>query len=160
MKKSLIVLSTLLILFGCSTPQEERLDQYLEQTNTHKKERTVDWYYKNDYQRLDVLNICNKIYLEAAEKAGYYSANISEGKEQYLDPKIEKEFYLSNHECNSALKAQELLDKYITDKSVPQEIIENTPITPIEISASAALDSSSEAMAPPPDLKELTRTND
>lgn len=126
MKKSLIVLSICFLFIGCSsTPEEQRLDQYIEQTNTDKKIRTIDWYYKNDYERKDVLDICYAIYLDAAEKAGYYSSDISDGKEKYLDKDVQNEMYQSNAECNKAFKAQEILDKYIFDKSLPKELIED-----------------------------------
>lgn len=154
MKKSLIVLSISLLLIGCSsTPQEQRLEQYIEQTNTDKKERSIDWYYKNDYERNDVLNICYAIYLESAEKAGYYSQDISQGKEKYLDPETQKEMYLTNEECGKAYKAQELLDKYITDKSLPQELVEDMASLPEQnVSPYAELN---EELVLPTDLKEL-----
>ena len=35
-----------MLIIGCSsTPQEKRLDQYLEDTKTDAKERSIDWYY-------------------------------------------------------------------------------------------------------------------
>lgn len=122
---------------GCSSsPEEQRLEQYIEQTNTEKKERSIDWYYNNDYERKDVLDMCYSIYLEAAEKAGYYSQNVSDGREKYLDPTIQKEMYESNIECSKAYKAQELLDKYISDKTLPQELIEDMA-NPQDLSATS-----------------------
>lgn len=153
MKKSLIVLSICFLFSGCSsTPEEQRLEQYIEQTNTDKKERTIDWYYKHDYERKDVLNICYAIYLEAAEKAGYYSQDVSDGKDKYLDPEVQKEMYESNKECSNAYKAQELLDKFISDKSLPQELIEDLA-NPQDQNASSEVTVTDELVLPT-DLKE------
>ncbi|WP_411691038.1 hypothetical protein [Acinetobacter gandensis] len=174
MKKSLIVLSICFVFAGCSsTPEEQRLEQYIEQTNTDKKERTIDWYYKHDYERKDVLNICYTIYLEAAEKAGYYSPDISEGKEKYLDSEVQKEMYESNEECNKAYKAQDLLDKYISDKSLPQELVENIAnpqvtsassevvidnlVTPTNMKDAQDAQDEQQEVKKPPTLDELTQ---
>ncbi|HCA5183415.1 TPA: hypothetical protein MW242_003049 [Acinetobacter baumannii] len=125
MKNILIILTIMGIVSGCSsTPEEEKLDDYLLQTKTEKSQRTIDWYYSHDYERSDVLNLCYDIYIKAAEKAGYYSQDISDGKEQYLDPAIQKKLYSSNKECLTALTAQERLDNFVSAKSLPQELLE------------------------------------
>ena len=109
MIKKLIVLSTSLLIIGCSsTPQEKRLDQYLEDTKTDAKERSIDWYYKHDYERSNVLNICYSIYIDSAKKAGYYSDDVSDGREKYLDDSVQKEMYASNDECNKAKPAPKM----------------------------------------------------
>lgn len=170
MIKKLIVLSISLLILGCSsTPEENRLDQYLEDTKTDAKERSIDWYYKHDYERSDVLNICYSIYIDSAKKAGYYSDDVSDGREKYLDDSVQKEMYASNEECSKAYKAQDILDNFIASKSLPQEAIEekidpqqapnSTPEAPAEALSDATARASEPDASKPPTLEELTNAN-
>lgn len=139
MFKNIIALSCSILIVGCTaTPQEKRLDEYLTDTKTDTKERSIDWYYKHDYERSDVLNICYSIYLDSAKKAGYYSDDVSDGREKYLDETVQKEMYASNDDCNKAYKAQDILDNFVSSKSLPQESYEDKSDLQLPSSASTA----------------------
>lgn len=171
MIKKLIVLSTSLLIIGfSSTPQEKRLDQYLEDTKTDAKERSIDWYYKHDYERSNVLNICYSIYIDSAKKAGYYSDDVSDGREKYLDDSVQKEMYASNDECNKAYKAQDILDNFVASNSLPQESYEDkldpqqepnsTPeVSPEVPEVSPEAPANEPVATKPPTLEELTNAN-
>ncbi|MFH3698639.1 hypothetical protein WAH92_21945, partial [Acinetobacter baumannii] len=61
----------------------------------------------------------------SAKKAGYYSDDVSDGREKYLDDSVQKEMYASNDECNKAYKAQDILDNFVASNSLPQESYED-----------------------------------
>lgn len=167
MFKNYIALSCSILIIGCTaTPQEKRLDEYLADTKTNTKERSIDWYYKHDYERSDVLNICYTIYIDTAKKAGYYSDDVSDGREKYLDETVQKEMYASNDDCIKAYKAQDILDNFVASKSLPQEAIEDksdsqqlpssAPIALTEVPTDVIPSKNEPVPLEPPTLEELT----
>lgn len=125
MKRVIILLSIAAVITGCSsTPAEQLLESFLEATGTKKSQRTVDWYYENDYKRLDVLNQCGVIYEEKALHDNIKGANVVDNSERYYNEDVRDKYYKSNTDCWNALQAQDRLDDFRANHAVQEEVVE------------------------------------